>query len=507
MKALHALAALLFAAFAPAAWALAAASTAAQGPEPPVHTLDAQAVQAQIALAGDDPRRYAVALEVNLGLDAGLWESTAEGWRWTLDIASAEAQTLSVQLGAVRLPAGALLTLADTPGQVIQRLAPQADGRLWSPPVPGPQARLRLALPPDATPDQASLMVAKAYHGDQALYAPKALGDAGSCNVDVACPSGNNWRDEIRAAVMVTVDVGNGRIRCSGTLLNNSAFDNRPYILTARHCQIGSGNAASVNVIFNFENPACGMDAPALSTSQALSGSALCAVSEAADTLLIESTDPEAAEKLAAYKAHFAGWNSISSAEPQSGVSLHHPQSDAKKISTYSQPGARVSQTILSPTGDFAVEAWRITWAEGITEPGSSGAGLWNQERQVTGVLSGGSSSCGAPSEPDFFGRLDVAWSDSAELRLHLDPAGTGAQILCGRDPTDPQCADAALNPDTLGTQTGEFPRPACVLDAASMQSRSTGGSGGSALDPRLLLLLLVAALPGRRLRRARTGG
>jgi hypothetical protein len=484
-----------------------APKTGGASPEPPVLNLDPLQVRAAIAAAGDDPRRYAVGVDLNQGLDAGLWSSSPETQTWTLDIASEGALSLSLQLIGVTLPAGARLSLADAQGEVVHVLNPQPDGRLWTPPVPGAHARLQLLLPYSATPDAPQLLIAKAYHGDQALYAPKALGDASSCNVDVACSPGNNWRDEIRAAVMVTVDVGNSRILCSGTLLNNSAFNNRPYVLTARHCQINNNNAASVNLIFNFENPTCGTDAPALSTSQALSGSTVCAASEAADTLLIESTDPEAETKLATFKAYFAGWNAINGAEPQSGVSLHHPKSDAKKISTYNQPGARASQTILSPTGDFAVEAWRITWAEGITEPGSSGAGLWNQEQRLTGVLSGGSSSCGTPSGPDFFGRLDKAWDDSAELRLHLDPKGEGNRTLCGRNPTDAQCAGADPAAAAPPAETGESVQPVCALDGAAIQGRSSGGGGGGAPDPRLLLLLLACALAGARLRRAPTAG
>ncbi|MFP5357619.1 MAG: hypothetical protein ACLGHI_04065 [Gammaproteobacteria bacterium] len=483
-----------------------APKTGDTSPEPPVLNLDPLQVRAAIAAAGDDPRRYAVGVDINQGLDAGLWSSSPETQTWTLDIASEGALSLSLQLTGVALPAGARLSLADVQGEVVHALNPQADGRLWTPPVPGAHARLQLALPYPATPDTPQLLIAKAYHGDRALYAPKALGDAGSCNVDVACPPGDNWRDEIRAAVMVTVDVANGRIRCSGTLLNNSAFNNRPYVLTARHCQINNDNAASVNLIFNFENPTCGVDAPTLSTSQALSGSAVCAVSEAADTLLVESTDPEAEAKLAAFEAYFAGWNAVNGATPQSGVSLHHPRSDAKKISTYSQPGVQASQTFTNPS--FTAETWRITWDEGVTEPGSSGAGLWNQDRQVTGVLSGGSSSCDARSEPDFFGRLDVAWGDSAELRSHLDPVGAGTtQTLCGRNPADAQCAGADPMPGTLATETSEPPRPVCALQGAAMESRQTASGGGGAPDPRLLLLLLACALAGARLRRAPTAG
>jgi lysyl endopeptidase len=478
-------------------------------PQPPVLSLDPQQVQAAIAVAGDDPRRYAVGVDINQGLNAGLWTSSPETQTWALEIASEGALSLSLQLSGVSLPAGAQLSLSDVQGEVVHVLTPQADGRLWTPPVPGPRARLQLQLPHQTPPDTPQLLIAKAYHGDRALYAPKALGDASSCNVDVACPSGDAWRDEIRAALMLTVDVSNGRIRCSGTLANNSAFDNRPYVLTARHCQINNDNAASVTLIFNFENPNCGMDAPTLSANQVLSGSIVRAESAMADVLLIESTDADAATKLAAFDAYFAGWDARADAIPQGGVALHHPSSDAKKISSFNQPSTKASQTFLSSSGDFSAETWRIVWCEGVTEPGSSGSGLLSEKRRVTGVLSGGSSRCSSPTEPDFFGRLDVAWSESAALRSHLDPAGGGAnQTLCGRDSIDSQCPGSDPCTGIISEENTETVIPSCNFSPPTSQSSSSdSGGGGGAADPRLLLLLLACALAGTRLRRAPTAG
>ncbi len=50
-----------------------------------------------------------------------------------------------------------------------------------------------------------------------------------------------------------------------------------------------------------------------------------------------------------------------------------------------------------------------MTWTQGATEPGSSGAALIDMDsRRVVGVLTGGTTTCGAFSGADYFGKLSV---------------------------------------------------------------------------------------------------
>lgn len=50
-----------------------------------------------------------------------------------------------------------------------------------------------------------------------------------------------------------------------------------------------------------------------------------------------------------------------------------------------------------------------MTWTQGATEPGSSGAALIDMEsRQVVGVLTGGTTTCDVFSGADYFGKLSV---------------------------------------------------------------------------------------------------
>ena len=84
----------------------------------------------------------------------------------------------------------------------------------------------------------------------------------------------------------------------------------------------------------------------------------------------------------------------------------------------------------------------------GVTEGGSSGSHLFNEEGLSIGTLSAGLSACtnngaGAgtgPDEPDYYGKMSFHWDDNPnpddeKLYLWLDPAETGATVLHGAYP------------------------------------------------------------------------
>ena len=60
---------------------------------------------------------------------------------------------------------------------------------------------------------------------------------SGSCNVNVNCSEGDNYRKQQRAVARIQVKIGGGYIGwCTGTLVNNTSYDRKPYLLTAAHC-------------------------------------------------------------------------------------------------------------------------------------------------------------------------------------------------------------------------------------------------------------------------------
>ena len=78
---------------------------------------------------------------------------------------------------------------------------------------------------------------------------------SGSCNLDVEClDSGDTWREEMRAVGVISTG---GSTFCTGSLVNNTANDRKMYFMTANHCGINSGNAASLVVYWNYQNSFC----------------------------------------------------------------------------------------------------------------------------------------------------------------------------------------------------------------------------------------------------------
>src|SRR5690606_4962120 len=127
----------------------------------------------------------------------------------------------------------------------------------------------------------------------------------------------------------------------------------------------------------------------------------------------------------AAFKVYYSGWDA-SGEIPASGAGIHHPRADEKRINVFDQPARRARLCPDEQCAEPTAYVWRVIWSQGINEPGSSGSGLWNQDKRLVGVLYGGLSECGAyaPEAPDYYGRLDIAWP--AGFKQHLDPKNRG---------------------------------------------------------------------------------
>lgn len=480
-----------------AALALCAAADAHAVPRPqadrldavPLHALPEGTLRQQIDRLIADPRarlQFALSRELEQGLEAGSWDVADDGRaRWRLRLFSPAAQTLNLEFSRFELPASAQLWLYDAAGRVVQGPYTAQDrspeGRLWTALVPGDTAVIELRVAPQDK-KRVSLRLARLNHGFRGFEtAAGVVPKSGPCNIDVVCPQGSEWRDEIRSAARITIG---GIILCSGQLVNNTRQDNDPLFLTAHHCGIGESlatRASSVVVYWNYQTSSCG-GTPDGSLSQTQTGSTLLARDENSDYALVRL----ASRPPAAYGVHYAGWYAGSRAAA-CGASIHHPNGDQKRISLFTSTVTRADDVCLDEDDDCTrrVDTWRVNWSEGVTEPGSSGGGLWNQNHRLVGVLSGGAASCEQPNEPDYYGRLELAWN--AGLRAQLDPAGTGAVGLGGRDPAE---GPAPLETsDTTGTQ----------CSTTSEAGAGEGDDGGGAPGPVLLLVLAGAAALRRR--------
>jgi hypothetical protein len=365
----------------------------------------------------------------------GTWEQLADGRLWRLRIRAAGASDLNLGFTRFWLPAGATL-------HVISRTEPyfqgpytardnQHHGQLWTAVVPGDEVVVELFVPAQAQAEPQLILgqVGAGYrdffHNPQGGAAPLA---EANCNIDVVCPPGAAWTNEIRSVAVYTI---NGAFACSGTLLADTAGDFRNYFLTANHCGLDAANAATAVVYWNYQSTNCGTHGPG-SLAQNQSGATFRASDPDVDFALIELDDiPEAS-----FAVYYSGWDR-SGVAPAGGVGIHHPECDVKAISISSNALTTVNSCIGIVTTNTH---WQVIWSLGITQPGSSGSGIWDPAtHKLVGTLSGGSVSCADPTNPDCYGKYSLAWDVGAtpagRLRDWLDPLGTGAVSVSGVDP------------------------------------------------------------------------
>lgn len=370
------------------------------------------------------PARFAVSETVTMTPDnSGTWHDIADGRIWRLRVHAPEALSLNLLFTRLDLPEGAKLWLYDAAGRRVEGAYTARDrshhGRLASPIIEGDELIVELFVPAGAGKPALTLgSINKGYRG---------LEKAGTCNNDVVCPEGNAWRDQIRSVARYTIS---GQFVCTGQLMNNAAQNGAPYFLSADHCGVTTNNDDTLVFYWNFQASTCGARSGG-SLAQNQSGATLRANSAGSDFALVElSRRPDAA-----FNVFYAGWDARGTA-PSASVSIHHPSGDEKSISFNNN--AVTSTASGSATVNAAANFWRVdAWEDGTTEGGSSGACLWDAtSKRCVGQLFGGTASCTAAADPDWFGKLSASWtgggSSATRLRDWLDPAASGALTVDG---------------------------------------------------------------------------
>ncbi len=395
------------------------------------------------AAAGRVPH-YAEPIEVAIDPfgDVGTWEvGTSAGQaqpgelaRWRLRLVSSGALSLNLAFTRYRMPPGGSLELISTDGR--HRVGPltardnEDHGELWTPPMPTGDLVLELRLPVSEI-DGLELELSQVYHG----YAGFGEADprSGACHRDVACSEAEPWADQARSVALISVA---GSRFCTGFMVNNTALDGKPFLITANHCGVTPRNAASVVVMWNYQRGACGDDlqggARATDIGDFQTGAIWRAAHRPSDTLLLELDDPPGP-----FGVYYAGWDR-SPADPARSVVIHHPNTDVKRISF--DFDRAITTRHLGPEPRPGGDHVRIAeWDMGSTEGGSSGAPLFNQDGRAVGQLHGGYAACG-DGRADWFGRFSAAWAgdvrSAARLSDWLDPLDTGAVTLDGLDST-----------------------------------------------------------------------
>lgn len=428
-----------------------------------VARLSLPAVDFAAAAAADEVRRdlgeplhFAVAEQVAITPEThGTWEDLPDPrfTLWRLHVEAPGSLSLNAGFDRFRLPKGARLVIHPAGGTELAREFTALDhlphGELWTPVVLGDAMVIELTLPVESRYDYELRLVqiGKGYR----YFGEDRTQKAGWCNIDVVCPEGDPWRDEINSVAVYTL---NGSWTCTGAMINNTAQDGTPYFLTARHCGISSNNAASMVVYWNFQSPICGQQGGG-SLAQNQTGAVFRANYASSDFCLVELAalpDPT-------WNVTYSGWDR-SGAAPSMAVAIHHPSTDEKSISFEYDPTTITSYLGTASPGD-GTHIRVADWDLGTTEPGSSGSPLYSPGKHIIGQLHGGYAACGNDLA-DWYGRFSLSWTgggtSSTRLSNWLDPLGTAPLTL---DLYDPNASGLRVSPGgglvAQGDQGGPF--------------------------------------------------
>ena len=421
-----------------------------------------------VARSGAPDKRLRTAETIAVAIDTrhhGAWSELPDGSRlWRVEIHVDGATDLRLAFAHFALPDGATLHVigADRYYQGPYTAADAFAGAFHSSVVPGDRAtvELHLSAGTELAPDAFELSAVGAGFRDL-FRREKAIedtgpGTSGACNVDVVCPLGQPYPDQIRAAAYYefTDDDDHQTYLCSGTLLADVPHDRKTYFLSAAHCISSATEAASMVVYWNYQSIVCGALIPPQGGffNDDQHGASLRATRADADFALVQlaqTPDPS-------WDVYFAGWDASGTA-PSGTVGIHHPSGDVKKITAGPAPGT--TDNCIGTGGSSTDTHWETgPYTQGTTEGGSSGSGLFatsttggGRARLLIGTLSGGFAACDSsnPSQPndetDCYGKLAAAWNGSSaatRLKDWLDPANTGAESAGGIDSNATQAGD-----------------------------------------------------------------
>ncbi len=294
------------------------------------------------------------------------------------------------------------------------------DARMvWGTDTAGAVSTLEIQLPPGAKPDQLRLAVPLLSH----LYVNPALppslqksaehiGRSNRDNRDVMCRS--DLEAESRSvAKMVFASKGGGVSTCTGTLMNDAANSQTPYLLTASHCVADPQALATLTTYWFFRSESCNGSPRHDKTLTALGGGAevIFKDQESDISLLRLHSKPPA-------NVVYAGSYFGKGIGPGLGaIGVHHPSGDLQKFSE----GKVTEYSMCSVLG----LCWATTAAEGnrlkvkmesgVVQMGSSGSPMFvtfGQTRYVAGALWGFAFEClwcdrGSNA---YYGRLENAF-------------------------------------------------------------------------------------------------
>lgn len=400
------------------------------------------------------PMRYAVVIPADINIDStGVWTTLPDGNRiWRQTVIAEEATGIILSYKGFYIPKGGKLFIYnEDKSQILGSFTHNTNpgGGAFSTEIIYGDVLTLEYVESKISDEKPKIIIHEIGYAYRSLtFLPKVgrmnLNGSQSCIRNVNCEEGRNWQDQKRGVVGLLIrGTAKDWFYCSGSLVNNTANDGQPYILTASHCFKSFDYLNDIGFYFNYEFPTCTNETVAPASTRTLTGCELLVdlplVGGSDGTLLkIKNVETIPLE----WKPYYNGWD-VSNTSSVSGAVIHHPNGDVKKINIYDS-GMRTFT--LKSEGSASNAHWEVSYnGVSVTEGGSSGSPLFNDKGLIIGTLTGGASEC-HPSKlklPDYYGKIWYHWDRYAnregtpvqKMKTYLDPLNKNATSLKGYDP------------------------------------------------------------------------
>jgi hypothetical protein len=387
---------------------------------------------------------------------SGEWKINNDGSRtWNLRVKATGAEALSFLFSKFELYGQTTFEIRNTDGYIVHK--PMTAEDVMSHKMQNAALcfgdDLVLILNEPANTQASDISIDRVIYNYRSTGNPNAtkINESDPCEVNINCsPVGDSWQDEKDGVARIYIVEGNSAGWCTGSLINNTAQDCKPYFLTALHCGVNTSanNMNNWRFYFRYESPNCNNPNSAGSLDDHyVTGCIRIADSDdgggnsGSDFMLVKlgnnnnETSVVNTLKSSSFSGYWNGWKAATSST-QGGAGIHHPAGDIKKISTFN------GTTQSTSWGSAGGSHWQMSWSSnsnghGVTEGGSSGSPLFNNSGLIVGTLTGGSSFCNNPTSPDLYGKMSYHWTSNGtanneRLKPWLDPTNSNVTTLIG---------------------------------------------------------------------------